>query len=69
MKEIEESLAEMLVAVGWNEVPIIPINALSGDNILPYTAMEDTQPGPTTIASWYQGPSLIEALYSALLRK
>ncbi|EDY35231.1 translation elongation factor EF-1, subunit alpha [Aciduliprofundum boonei T469] len=50
--EVKEQVEKLLAAVGWKDVPFVPISAYKGDNI-----MKKSENMP-----WWKGPTLLELL-------
>ncbi len=50
--EVKEEVQKLLAAVGWKDVPFVPISAYNGDNI-----MKKSPNMP-----WWKGPTLLELL-------
>ncbi len=56
-REVSESVQNFLTSLGFEEVPIIPLSALKGENV-----SQRSQKMP-----WYKGPTLIEGLDQNIL--
>ncbi|MFQ6068764.1 MAG: GTP-binding protein [Candidatus Bathyarchaeia archaeon] len=51
-KEVSEKLKKVLISLGYEKVPIVPVSALNGDNLLKRSKK----------FQWYDGPTLFETL-------